>query len=253
LDYQSILAHLNLRAVLPNLETLVASDDQAAALAKKKNICIRFWVRNGPDAFVRFEQGACRVGHGDPGRTDVLLFFMSCRHLNKMFDGQSNPIPLKGVTKIGFLTKEFQAITDRMEYFLKPTEASINDPDYMALNTRLMMETAGRGIAVLCETDPMAKALAAGIPDGPVLMKVLPDGPAISLDFHGGQAQMTADEVAAPMACMFMKDGQIANNLLNQKLDPFAAIALGDVLIRGQTPMLDAMDLILDRIAHYLN
>jgi hypothetical protein len=170
-----------------------------------------------------------------------------------MFDGQSNPIPLKGVTKIGFLTKEFQAITDRMEYFLKPTEASINDPDYMALNTRLMMETAGRGIAVLCETDPMAKALAAGIPDGPVLMKVLPDGPAISLDFHGGQAQMTADEVAAPMACMFMKDGQIANNLLNQKLDPFAAIALGDVLIRGQTPMLDAMDLILDRIAHYLN
>ena len=55
------------------------------------------------------------------------------------------------------------------------------------------------------------------------------------------------------MACMFMKNEQIANDLLNQNLDPFAAIALGDVMIRGQTPMLDAMDLILDRIAHFLN
>ena len=252
MDYQSILAHLNLRAVLPNLEALVASDHQAAALAKKKNICIRFWVRNGPDAYVKFEQGACRVGQGNPGRTDVLLFFMSCRHLNKMFDGQSTPIPLKGFTKISFLTKEFQAITDRLEYFLKPSESSSNAPGNMALNTRLMMQTAGRGIAVLCETDPMAKTVAAGIPDGTVVMKVLPEGPAISLDFRGGKAQMTPEEVPSPMACMLMKDGQIANDLLNQKLDPFAAIALGDLMIRGQTPMLDAMDLILDRIAHYL-
>lgn len=253
MDYQSILAHLNLRAVLPNLEALVANDDQAAALAKKKNICIRFRVRNGPDAYVKFEQGACRVGQGSPGRTDVLLFFTSCEHLNKMFDGQSNPIPLKGFTKIGFLTKEFQTLTDRLEYFLKPTEATGKDLDYMSLNTRLMMYTAGRAIAVLCEGDPLAMAVAAGIPDGPVLMKVLPDGPAVSLDFRGGQAQVTTDEVATPMACMFMKNEQIANDLLNQNLDPFAAIALGDVMIRGQTPMLDAMDLILDRIAHFLN
>ena len=188
MDYQSILAHLNLRAVLPNLEALVANDDQAAALAKKKNICIRFRVCNGPDAYVKFEQGACRVGQGDPGRTDVLLFFTSCEHLNKMFDGQSNPIPLKKFTKIGFLTKEFQTLTDRLEYFLKPTESTGKDPDYMSLNTRLMMYTAGRAISVLCEGDPLAKAVAAGIPDGPVLMKVLPEGPAVSLDFRGGRA-----------------------------------------------------------------
>ncbi|MEZ4565820.1 MAG: hypothetical protein R2860_02240 [Desulfobacterales bacterium] len=162
-----------------------------------------------------------------------------------MFDGQSTPIPLKGFTKISFLTKEFQAITDCLEYFLKPNETSAKAPDYMALNTRLMMHTAGRGIAVLCETDPMAKT-GGWHSDGTVVMKVLPEGPAISLDFRGGKAQMTLDEVPTPMACMLMKDGQIANNLLNQKLDPFAAIALGDSMIRGQTPMLDAMDLILD-------
>jgi hypothetical protein len=252
-DYQSILAHLNLRAVLPNLEALVANDDQAAAIAKKSNMCIRFRVRNGPDAYVKFEQGACRVGQGDPGRTDILLFFTSCEHLNKMFDGQSNPIPLKGFTKIGFLTGTFQKLTDRLEYFLKPDDTDAKkDADYTAINTNLMMLTAARAISVLSKTEGAGRAIAAGIPDGSVLMKVLPDGPAVSISFKGGQAEMVKGEVDAPLACMFMKNEQIANDLLNQKLDPFAAIAGGDVMIRGQIPMLDGMDLMLDRIGLYL-
>ncbi len=252
-NYQTVLAHLNLEAVLPNLAELVARDPEAAALAAGKDICIQFSVRQGPVAHIAFQQGACRVGTGKPARSDVLLFFTSCRHLNNMFDGRANPIPLKGFTRIGFLTKNFQKITDRLEYFLKPGESSTADPEYMALNTRLMMHTAARAIAVLSEKDAAARSVAAGIPDGWVVMKVLPDGPAVSIGFSGGRAEMRPDEVDAPMACMFIKNEGVANDLLNQKLDPFAAIALGDVMIRGQTPMLDGMDLILDRIGHYLN
>ncbi|MFW6237231.1 MAG: hypothetical protein ACOC3F_02495, partial [Desulfosudaceae bacterium] len=58
--------------------------------------------------------------------------------------------------------------------------------------------------------------------------------------------------VPDPSACMYFKDVHTANALLNQQLNPFAAIALGDVMIRGQLPLIDAMDLILDRVPQYL-
>jgi putative sterol carrier protein len=50
-----------------------------------------------------------------------------------------------------------------------------------------------------------------------------------------------------------MKGMKVANDFLNGKMDTFTAIATGDVIIKGQTPMLDSMSLILDRIPMYLS
>ncbi len=252
MNYESTLTALNLQAVLPNLEDLVRHDPSAAALAAKRDICIQFLVRNGPAAHVAFKNGACTVGGGKRNDVDVKLFFTSCRHLNRMFQNQANPIPLKGLTKLGYLTKEFTQITQRMEYFLTPDDERLAQPDYMALNTLLTMNTAARAICVLVEGDPAAKNVAAGMPDGTIMLKVLPDGPAAAIDFQRRRATMIAGEADNPMAVMLMKDLKTANELLNEKLDAFSAIALGDIMIRGQTPMIDCLDLILDRIPHYL-
>ena len=62
---------------------------------------------------------------------------MSEAHLNKMFDGNSNPIPLKGFTKLGFLDKEFSKVTDKLEYYLKPTPELLEDPNYLNINTNI--------------------------------------------------------------------------------------------------------------------
>ncbi len=51
---------------------------------------------------------------------------------------------------------------------------------------------------------------------------------------------------------MYMKNVQVGNDFLNAKIDPFTAIASGDVMIKGQTPMLDYLSLVLDRIPIYL-
>jgi len=54
------------------------------------------------------------------------------------------------------------------------------------------------------------------------------------------------------MARIDFRDLAIANAFLNGRLDPFAAIAGGEVAIRGQTPMIDNLSLIFDRIPAYL-
>ncbi|MFP4446626.1 MAG: hypothetical protein ACLFPD_10330, partial [Desulfosudaceae bacterium] len=135
MDFDAILARLNLQAVLPNLEELVRLDPPSAEIAGSRDICIRFVVRQGPRAFVRFTQKKCQVGSGDPPGSDITLFFTSCRHLNRMFANQANPIPLKGFTRLGFLTGPFQKMTQRLEYYLDPARGDLSDKTYEKINT----------------------------------------------------------------------------------------------------------------------
>ncbi len=248
-----IKSNLNLYAVLQNLEDLTAWDPEMKAFTANWNISIQFSVLKGPQAYILFQGGTCKVGKGALPDPVVKLFFLSPAHLNRMMDGKGNPIPLKGFTKLPFLAKDFARLTSRLEYFLKPKDELLAKADYLAMNTRLTMNTAAFAVAELGLLDPLAKLAAAHIRNGAVLMKILPDGPAVHIIFNNGRIQPGRGEIDKPMACMFMQDLQVANAFLNGKLDAFSAIASGQVMIKGQTPMLDSMSLILDRIPHYLS
>lgn len=252
MSYDLIKANLNLHAVLQNLEDLVAYDPQTAELAKDWRIAIQFSVKGGPQAFVAFDNGACRVGRGSHPTPSVKLFFTSPGHLNRMMDGKANPIPLKGFTRLGFLAKEFPKATDRLEYFLKPAPDRLEDADYLALNTRMTLNTAAFSVPELAALDPLAQMSAAHIQDGTVLIKILPDGPAAHVSFAGGRIEAGKTEVERPMAKLLLRNMRIANDFFNGRLDLFTAVAVGDVIIKGQTPMLDALGLILDRVPAYL-
>ena len=252
MSYDLIKASLNLHAVLQNLEELVAYDPQTANLVKAWRISIQFSVKGGPQAFVEFKDGTCRVGRGSHPSPSVKLFFTSPDHLNRMMDGKANPIPLKGFTRLGFLAKEFPKATDRLEYFLKPTPELLADPDYLALNTRMTLNTAAASVPELALLDPLAKMSAAHIQDGTVMIKIMPDGPAAHVSFAKGRIESGKTEIERPMARLSLKDMQIANDFFNGRLDLFTAVATGDVMIKGQTPMLDALGLILDRVPAYL-
>ncbi len=253
--YELLVANLNLHAVLKNLEDLVEKDEKMRAHCAGWNKSIQFVVWGGPKAYVQFENGVCTVESGKLQAPDVRLLFTSPRHLNKMFDGSRQPIPVKGfsLANIRFLTKDFSVLTDRMEHFLKPTDELLQDPDYLALNTLLSMNTAANALCEIMELDPVGRALGPGLGSGTILLKVLPDGPAVHIKVGQGRATAHKGDVADYTAAMFMKNPEVANAFLNQKLDPFLAIGLGDVAISGMTPMLDSMGLILDRIPLYLS
>ena len=253
MNHELVKASLNLHAVLQNLEDLVAYDPEVAALAQTWNASIQFSVMGGPAAYIEFKNGNCRVGRGGHAAPHVRLFFTSPAHLNRMMDGKGNPIPLKGFTRLGFLTKEFPKATDRLEYYLKPTDELLKDDQYLALNTRMTLNTAAFAVRELAMLDPIGRLNAAHIPDGSVLMKILPEGPAVHVNFSSAGIEVCKGDLDRPMAMLLFKDAVIANRFLNGKMDVFSAVAAGDVMIRGQTPMLDALGLILDRVPFYLS
>lgn len=253
--YELLVANLNLRAVLKNLEDLVEKDPKMKDYCAGWDKSIQFTVWGGPKAFIRFKDGTCQVGDGAMDSPDVRLFFTSPKHLNKMFEGSGKPIPVKGfsLANIRFLSNEFTALTERLEYFLKPTDELLKDPDYLALNTLFTINTAARALCELLELDPVGRSLGPGLGNGTILLKVKPDGPAAHIVLENGRGQAASGDVEEYTAAMFMKNMEVANAFLNNKLDPFLAIGLGDVAISGMTPMLDSMGLILDRIPLYLS
>jgi hypothetical protein len=196
--------------------------------------------------------GASTIGAAGAKEATVVLGFASCAHLNKMFDGKGNPVPLWGFTKIGFLTGTFTKLTERMAYFLKPTDELLADPDYLALNTRLTLNTAAFAVPVLLEHDPDCRHLRHALNDGTIGIKVLPDGPSVGL--HLGLSGVWAEkgELADPSGLILMRDLPTASAYLNGKLDTFSAATKGEVQIWGQIGKIEAVGLVLDRVPKYL-
>jgi putative sterol carrier protein len=253
MSYHLIRAGINLYAILKNLEDLIALDEDSRNLIKGKKLSIQFIVKNGPKAWIKFENDACSVGQGNSKGPSVKLWFKSPEHLNNMFDGKANPVPLKGFTKLGFLQKEFGQITQKLEYYLKPEEVKDPTEEYIKINTTFTLTVAAFALPEIGKYDEKAKITASHIKDGIIQMRVLPDGPAVYLKVKDGIISAEKGTVDKPDAVMEMKDFQTANDFLNGKSNPFLAIASGDVIIRGQTGMLDSLSLILDKVQKYVS
>ena len=253
MDFNLIKANLNLYAVIKNLEDLTEYDVEMKNLIREWNLSIQFIVRKGPGAYIEFKNGKCSVGQGRYKRPSIILYFNSPQHLNKMFDGTASPIPLRGLSKIGFLTKEFPKLTDRLTYYLKPSDELLNDSEFMKINTIMLLNTAAFAIPWISKNDETGRAVSSHIPDGIVELKILPDFHSVNITFSREGISTRKGNAVRPSAVMAMKNIKIANAFLNGKTDPFTAIASGDVLIKGIIPMLDAMSILLDRIPEYIS
>lgn len=280
MSYSDVRARLNLLAVLPSLEDVVRDDPEMRALVSAARLTIRFSVAGGPSISVRFAGGVCTVGPdhgppsvaaggpageagpaaagaagpgaaGGPGPT-VRLVFTSASHLNRMFDGASQPIPLWGFNHLGFLKNEFTELSDRMAYYLTPSEELLEHPGYLAMNTLLTLNTAAFAVPVLLGHDPDCIPLRHGLTQGTVVIKVLPNGPAVSLVCGASGVIPVKGELPHPSALVLLRDLPTASAFLNGKLDTFAAAVTGDVQIWGRIGMVDTLGLVLDRVPKYL-
>ena len=258
MSFDDVRARLDLYAVLPNLEDVVRDDPEMHELVAGANITVKFAVANGPSTSVRFAGGVCTVGP-QPAREEagaagptVRLVFTSAAHLNRMFDGASQPIPLWGFNHLGFLKNQFTELTDRMGYYLAPTPELLSHPGYLAMNTQLTLNTAAFAVPVLLGHDPDCIPLRHGLAHGTIVIKVLPDGPAVSLVCGASGVLPVKGELTHPSALVLLRDLTTANAFLNGELDTFAAAVTGEVLISGHVDMIDTLGLVLDRVGKYL-
>jgi hypothetical protein len=261
MSFEDVRARLNLFAVLPNLEDVVREDAEMRALVADARIRVHLTVANGPGTVVRFADGACVVGpqtrRGEAGGAGgsgptVRLAFSSAAHLNKMFDGASQPIPIWGFTHLGFLKKEFTELSDRMAYYLSPTDELLEHPGYLRMNTLLTLNTAAFAVPVLLGHDSECVPLRHNLAHGTMVIKVLPDGPAVSLVCGASGVLPVKGELTHPSALVLLRDLRVANAFLNGRLDVYGATATGDVRIWGKVVMVDSAALVLDRVGKYL-
>lgn len=255
MNREKILARLNLHAVLPLLEEVVAEDIEARELVRGWNAVIQFSVIGGPAAHLVFTNGRLEVKRGRYRWPTVAFTLTSSAALNKMFSGSGFAIPLvwKGFWHPVMLSR-FMKLTKRLDAYMKAdyTEGS-RDSDGFDLALKLFLYAAIFGIKELGENDPDVSQIVAALPDGMAEMRVLPDGPVAHISVRNGRFSPARGKATGASVYMEFRDGRVAMELFQGRLDAMAAIGRCDIVLRGLIPLVDGLSAIMDRLGTYFD
>ncbi|MDR1734991.1 MAG: hypothetical protein LBR73_08950 [Oscillospiraceae bacterium] len=246
------MAYINMFGVMGAMENLCELDASARALlTNKKPIRLCFDVKDGPKATFTFANGRVRV---DPGvhKCDVKIPLGSPQKFNDVVDGKATPIPVKGFQHIGFLTKDFDKLSKKLESYLRPTEEDLADPEFFEISTTLTLYVLGTALAQVADYDEIGKFSAHLIPDGDIGFSVK-DGPAVTIHFKNHVAAAEKTRAVKPRAIMEFESIELARALFDGKVNALACIGNGSITMRGMINMIDNLNRVMDRAALYLS
>lgn len=247
---QAVLARCNMFGVLKNIEYLVEHNKECADLVKGVNLAIQFNVKNGPKANLAFKDGKAEMKVGKH-KCNMKLLFTSVEHFNKMIDGKANPIPVKGFTKIGFLTGTFTKLADFLGMYLRASEESLKDPTFFRMNTEMTAYAAMFALSEIGNYDEVGSACALHIPDGKIQV-LIKDGIGIVITVKNGLMMTEKGFTEDPFSILCFSSLESAHGVLSGKLDTYTAIALGEMEMRGFIPQVEHMNPILALVSGYL-
>jgi hypothetical protein len=253
MDQQAILANLHLHAVLPNLASVAAFDDQARELTSKWNATIQFAVLGGPAMHLTFDNGTAKAFRKKTSWPTVGFTFATNAQANKMILGKGLAVPaIWGVWHPKVLGG-FMKLSKRLEYFMKPSPEVLAKPENKKFIVSAMFDTIIAGIEILGRTEHHCIQFAKGSPKGSLEFRVLPDGPVKHLVHHGGGLITYGDgPVHKPNAILEFMDVDTAWKLLNNEIDPMVALGSTDIRLKGLIPLADNMFAIMDILSRYL-
>ncbi|MCI9648850.1 hypothetical protein [Oscillibacter sp.] len=244
------LAYINLFAVLGALPYLCDLDRKSAQIIEKDNISVGFAVKGGPSATLFFGGGRCRMVPG-ADRCQVKLPFSSCGKFNGLMDGTVTPIPVRGITKAGFLLGPFKKLTDRLTAFLRPAPGALDDPEFFRISTTLMFHVIAEAAAQIANEDAIGQCSAASIVDGTAKLSIR-HGPGAALCCRDHRLLAVHSTPEKYMSYMEFQDMRVARDLFDGNLNAIAAVGLGQVRIGGMISQIDNINRILDRVSVYL-
>lgn len=247
---EKTLAYINLFAILGALPYLCDLDDKSSQLIENASISVGFTIKGGPSATLFFGSSRCRMATGTD-RCQVKLPFSSCGKFNGLIDGTVTPIPVRGITKAGFLMGPFKKLTDRLTTFLRPSPGALDDPEFFRISTTLMFHVIAEAAAQIGNEDPIGQCSAAGIVDGTARLSIL-DGPGAALCCRDHRLLAVHQAPEKYMSYMEFQDMRVARELFDGNLNAIAAVGLGQVRIGGMISQIDNINRILDRVSAYL-
>ena len=244
------LACINMHGILACLQDLCRFSPEAQKLASGKPVSLSLAVKEGPAITLRFAEGACKVERGS-GKCDIKLPFSSHEKFNGMIDGTVTPIPSKGFTKIGFLTKNFISLTNILETYLRAKPEDLARNDFFEASTEIMFHLITRAVSEIGNNDKVGRFSASNIVDGAVILSI--GGKikaAITVKDH--HLTTTREIPENYSAIMEFNDIKLARDVFDGKVSTLGCIGNGLISMRGNLSMLDNINRILDRVAVYL-
>ena len=180
------------------------------------------------------------------------LALPTAKAVNKLYEGTGTPIPVKGITKIKFLTGPFTQLTDRLTEYLRPTEEALKDQEFSRANAVLTLHVAAYALAEIGNSDHEGKLNAARIPDGDIALAVK-DGPALTIRVKGGKLSVLRESPKNWRAKMVFADIDSAGAVLRGDMSSYAAIGQDLIELGGFVPMLDELNKLLGLVPTYLS
>ncbi len=251
---QNVLARLHLGAILPLLEDIAAFEPQVKEAVKDWNVTLQLQVSGGdPATALAFKQGEVKAHPGGVKGPKVTLTFKDARFLNEVFQGQSNKSPRPGLLGLFHLKKllALDTVLGRLEYYLRPSEELLQNPETFAFCVRLNLYALAFGVKIVGEHDPEMKPVVDRLPDGVLEVRVV-DGPAAHIGVRQGRFFAARGPAEKANAILEFADLDTAWGLLQGKLDIYAAVGGERIKIRGNVPLLDGINPLLDRLSMYL-
>jgi hypothetical protein len=247
------LAYINMYGILGCLEDLCRFSVDAKKLASGKPTSVLFYVKGGPSLTLRFEDGLCKVEEGE-GKCDIRLPFSGFEKFNGMIDGTVTPIPSKGFTRIGFLTKNFIGLTKILENYLRAKQDDLANNDFFEASTIIMLHLIARAVSQIGNHDKIGRFSASNIVDGTIVLSIKNDSgfirSAIAVKDH---RLSTSREIPERYhAIMEFESLKLARDVFDGKVSTLGCIGNGLISMRGNLSMLDNVNRILDRVAVYL-
>ncbi|MCL2127288.1 MAG: hypothetical protein FWH38_03445 [Treponema sp.] len=244
------LAYINMHGILGCLPDLCRFDPDAKKLASGKPTAVSFAVKDGPSMTLRFADGACAVGPGG-GPCDIRLPFSCCEKFNGMIDGTVTPVPSKGFTRIGFLTKNFINMTKLLENYLRAKPEDLARNDFFEASTVIMFHLITRAVSQIGNHDKIGRFSASNIVDGTVMLSIKGvTQAAIAVKDH--EMTTTGGAPERYEAVMEFADLRLARDVFDGKVSTLGCVGNGLIAMRGNLGMLDNVNRILDRVAVYL-
>lgn len=247
---QDALAYVNMFAVLKDLEVLCDVDEEAKKLASPaKPTSISFNVGNGPQATLSFANGKCTMKEGLGGQ--IKLKLASPEAFNQMVDGNKNPTPYGGFTKLKFLMNDFTKLTDILNKYLRADEKSLENRKFFEKSTTLMFYLVANALSALGNNDELGKLSASKIPDGSIAMEII-GGPCAEIVVKSGHMTTYNRKAEKPRAYMVFADFDTARGLFDGTTEAMSALAAGKIVMKGYIPMIDNLNRVLGRVGVYL-
>lgn len=253
-EREDLVARLHLHAVLPALEDLARLDPVTQKLIRGWDFSLRLQAPGGLAATVVSQAGAIRVYPAGGPAPKLALQFFSSAHVNRTFLGQKAlpPLPVSGFWRLGKV-KTFTALTERLDEALQPAPEALTDEAFETLHLILLFRVLIGSIPIVGMGDAPCRHGLGHTPRGIAEIRAPALGASGWVSWDGAQLTSGMGASAAPpdVIITFIDRATAAAALLG-RLDPNAAVALGNVEVRGLVPLADGLSLVMDRAEFYL-